>query len=42
MDKFFYTVFGAIDNCIAWINSKFQKKKKPKSKPSNEDLFNGE
>jgi hypothetical protein len=28
MDKFFYTVFGAIDNIIAWIESKFKKKKK--------------
>ena len=31
MDKFFYTVLGAIDNCIAWINSKFESKKKRKS-----------
>ena len=30
MDKFFYKVFGAIDNCIAWINSKFESKKKKK------------
>jgi len=28
MDKFFYTVFGAIDNIISWIESKFKKKKK--------------
>ena len=30
MDKFFYTIFQALDNCIAWINSKFEKKKKKK------------
>ena len=30
MDKFFYTVLGALDNCIAWINSKFESKKKKK------------
>ena len=30
MDKFFYTVFGAIDNIIAWIENKFKSKKKKK------------
>jgi hypothetical protein len=30
MDKFFYTILQALDNYIAWINSKFESKKKKK------------
>ena len=28
MDKIVYKFFGIIDNCFAWIESKFKKKKK--------------
>ena len=28
MDKIVYKFFGVIDNCFAWIESKFKKKKK--------------
>jgi len=28
MDKFVYKFFGFIDNCFAWIESKFKKRKK--------------
>jgi len=28
MDKIFYKFFGFIDNCFAWVESKFKKKKK--------------
>ena len=51
IDKFFFWLFGKvdwffgkIDDWSCWIYDRFicDKPKKKKSKPSNEDLFNGE
>lgn len=43
IDKFMYFIIGGLDRWIKWINDKFiiKPKKKKKSKPSQEDLFNG-
>jgi|TARA_A100001015_G_C14900229_1_gene676123 hypothetical protein len=45
IDKFFTFIFGTLDKWLSWIDKCFiekPKKKKKKSKPSPEDLFNGE
>jgi hypothetical protein len=43
IDKFMYFIIGGLDRWIKWINDKLiiKPKKKKKSKPSQEDLFNG-
>ena len=47
IDRLFYKFFGMIDNICVYLFDRFisdapKKKVKKKSKPSNEDLFNGE
>jgi hypothetical protein len=44
IDKICYFLFGTLDKWCQWVDDMFTrkpKKKKKKSKPSQEDLFNG-
>ena len=44
IDRLIYLIIGFLDKWVEWVNSKLniKPKKKKKSKPSPEDLFNGE
>ena len=43
IDKICYFLFGTLDKWCQWVDDMFTRKskKKTKSKPSQEDLFNG-